>query len=546
MFKGGLPATDGGSSTPDSTSGCSVPSSASGTQQRQADLRSAAEGETRRFSARTVAVTHGTNTTRSDRRSIATRDERAKRTEGAFSYQGLLVAIDLIAVAIAAFTMLALGVDSTGSPVDVVFAAVLPVAWIAFTGANRAYEHRYVGVGNAEFERVFRAFMQLSMLAVVVFYLFDVPIARGFAIPALVAALGIDLVARFAARKALHRRRRRGMSMTSVLAVGGTEALESFAAMLHHDRHAGMKVVAGCLPSGTERDEATEAELAGRGVPILGDVDSIREAVRISGARTVAVLSGQVRPEKLRWISWQLEGTDTDLVVSPGLAEIGGRRLHIQPVAGLPLLHIEEPTLAGFSRVVKSVFDRTVAAFALLLLAPILITIGLLVRFSSKGPALFLQTRVGRNGREFKMVKFRSMVANAEELKTDLLDENENDGVLFKMRSDPRVTPLGRVLRRFSLDELPQLLNVLSGSMSLVGPRPPLPSEVAQYHDDARRRLLVKPGLTGLWQVSGRSDLSWEESVRLDLRYVEDWSLSLDMVVLWKTARAVMKAEGAY
>jgi exopolysaccharide biosynthesis polyprenyl glycosylphosphotransferase len=233
-------------------------------------------------------------------------------------------------------------------------------------------------------------------------------------------------------------------------------------------------------------------------------------------------------------------------VVSPGLAEIGGRRLHIQPVAGLPLLHIEEPTFAGFRRMVKGIFDRTVAAVALLVLSPLLLGIGLVVRLTSRGPALFRQTRVGRSGAEFRMVKFRSMVVDAEDRRKHLLADNETDGPMFKIRQDPRVTAIGRVLRRFSLDELPQLFNVLGGSMSLVGPRPPLPAEVARYQHATRRRLLVKPGLTGLWQISGRSDLSWEESVRLDLRYVEDWSLSLDMVVLWKTARAVMKAEGAY
>jgi exopolysaccharide biosynthesis polyprenyl glycosylphosphotransferase len=279
---------------------------------------------------------------------------------------------------------------------------------------------------------------------------------------------------------------------------------------------------------------------------VLGDVDSIVDSARRVGAHSVAVVAGEISAEKLRWISWQLEGTDTDLIVSPGLTEVGGRRLHIQPVAGLPMLHVDEPEFTGFRRMLKAVFDRVVAGLALLVLSPVLLGIGLVVRLTSRGPALFTQTRVGRDGRTFRMVKFRSMCVDAEAKLDDLAEQNESAGVLFKIREDPRVTPVGRVLRRFSIDELPQLINVVTGSMSLVGPRPPLPDEVSRYGDDVRRRLLVQPGLTGLWQISGRSDLSWEESVRLDLRYVENWSLALDMVVLWKTVRAVFRAEGAY
>ncbi len=206
-----------------------------------------------------------------------------------------------------------------------------------------------------------------------------------------------------------------------------------------------------------------------------------------------------------------------------------------------------EPEFAGIRHVLKGAFDRIGAGIALIVLAPFLLGIGLVVRLTSNGPALFCQTRVGKNGKQFTMIKFRSMYVGAERRVSELLSQNDAaDGLLFKMREDPRVTRIGRILRRWSLDELPQLINVVCGSMSLVGPRPPLPTEVAQYGLDTRRRLLVKPGLTGLWQVSGRSDLSWEESVRLDLHYVENWSLVLDVVVLWKTARAVIRADGAY
>ena len=334
--------------------------------------------------------------------------------------------------------------------------------------------------------------------------------------------------------------------MRSVLAVGDFEAIASFTAMLRRDEYAGMHVVGACVPGDMNDDVARQ--LDDIGIPLLGDVDAILDSAQFIGADTVAVISSSlIGPEKLRWISWQLEGTNLQLVVSPGLIEVAGPRLHIQPVAGLPLLHVEQPQFGGFRRFVKGAFDRTVAGLTLAALSPIFVSIAVAVRVTSRGPVLFLQKRVGRDGKTFTMVKFRSMYTNAEDRLAELREKNANaDGLLFKMRDDPRVTRIGKFLRKFSLDELPQLFNIVAGSMSLVGPRPPLPSEVAQYGDDVRRRLLVKPGLTGLWQVSGRSDLSWEESVRLDLRYVENWSPALDLMILWKTAFAVLGQSGAY
>jgi len=256
--------------------------------------------------------------------------------------------------------------------------------------------------------------------------------------------------------------------------------------------------------------------------------------------------ASETAAEYLRRLSWQLEGTGLELLVAPGLIEVAGPRLHIRPLEGLPLLTVESPRLEGWRRLVKSAFDRTVAAVALLVLAPVLLGLAVAVRATSEGPVLYRQQRVGAHGRTFTMLKFRSMVVDAERKLDELRAANISDGPLFKIRQDPRVTPVGRWLRRLSLDELPQLVNVLTGSMSLVGPRPPLPDEVACYEGPVGRRLLVKPGLTGLWQISGRSDLPWEEAVRLDLRYVENWSLALDALILWKTGSAVLRSRGAY
>jgi exopolysaccharide biosynthesis polyprenyl glycosylphosphotransferase len=248
----------------------------------------------------------------------------------------------------------------------------------------------------------------------------------------------------------------------------------------------------------------------------------------------------------LRDLAWELEKTGTDLCVAPALLDVAGPRTTIRPVAGLPLLHVDHPEFTGLRRLIKAAFDRAMALTALLLLAPLFILISAIIRLTDGGPAFFRQTRVGRDGRAFMVFKFRTMVVDAEARKAQLISLNESDGVLFKMRRDPRVTRVGVLLRRWSLDELPQLINVLIGDMSMVGPRPALPQEAALYGDHVRRRLAVKPGITGLWQVNGRSDLTWDESVRLDLRYVENWSFMLDLQILWKTWSAVFRGSGAY
>jgi exopolysaccharide biosynthesis polyprenyl glycosylphosphotransferase len=307
-----------------------------------------------------------------------------------------------------------------------------------------------------------------------------------------------------------------------------------------------MQVVGACLGPAEATDPGARRRLGEIGVGIVGDLDDVCAAVERCGAQRVAVQAGDLPGDDLRRLTWELEATGTDLVVSTGLAEVCLPRVHVGTVAGAPVMRIDNPHFRGGRRLVKGIFDRTAAAVGLLVLSPLLLVLALLVRCTSRGPAFFLQTRVGRGGRTFRMVKFRSMYADAEARLAELMALNENDGLKFKIKNDPRVTPVGRVLRRFSLDELPQLFNIVTGSMSLVGPRPPLPSEVERYDTDTHRRLLVKPGLTGLWQVSGRSDLNWEESVRLDLHYVENWSLFLDMVVLLKTARVVVRATGAY
>jgi len=283
------------------------------------------------------------------------------------------------------------------------------------------------------------------------------------------------------------------------------------------------------------------------GVPLYGGLDDVPAAVRAFGADTVAVLAcPEMDGIRLRSLAWELEKTGTDLCVSPALLDVAGPRTTIRQTAGLTLLHVDHPQLSGFRVFVKDLFDRSVAAAALILLSPLLILLAVAIRLHDRGPALFTQVRVGKDGHMFRIYKFRTMVVDAEKRRNQLLESNDTDGVLFKLRNDPRVTAVGAHLRRWSIDELPQLFNVLLGQMSLVGPRPALPDEAARYAEHVRRRLVVKPGLTGLWQVNGRSDLNWEESVRLDLRYVENWSFVLDLQILWKTISVMVRGSGAY
>jgi exopolysaccharide biosynthesis polyprenyl glycosylphosphotransferase len=282
-------------------------------------------------------------------------------------------------------------------------------------------------------------------------------------------------------------------------------------------------------------------------MPVLGAMDEVADVVARYEVDTVAVLpSPELDGPALRRLGWALEKTRAELLLAPAVTEVVGTRVAIRPVCGLPLLHMERPELTGLRRLTKEVFDGAASLLGLIFLAPVLITIALAVKAGSRGPVFYRQERVGRDGRTFSMLKFRSMVVGAHRMVDELAGESDGNEVLFKVRNDPRVTRVGRALRRYSLDELPQLVNVLRGDMSLVGPRPPLSTEVERYGFDMNRRFLVKPGLTGLWQVSGRSDLSWDDSVRIDVRYVENWSLTFDFMILWKTVGAVLRGSGAY
>ncbi|GAA3110181.1 exopolysaccharide biosynthesis polyprenyl glycosylphosphotransferase [Streptosporangium carneum] len=418
----------------------------------------------------------------------------------------------------------------------------LALAWPFALAVVGAYRRRAHTEGTEEFRAVFDAGVGIIALVAIGAYATQSNLARSFVMAMFPCAMLLTIGFRYRMRKRLHRRRAAGDYMRQVVAVGHRESVLDLVVQLRRQPHHGMTVVAACLPPGVDI-----VDVDVDGIPVLGDFADVPQAVAKTQADAVAILAcPELDGAALRRLAWELETDRIDLFVAPALMDVAGPRVSIRPVAGMPLLHVEHPEFAGAKYLLKNLFDRCGAGFALLVLALPMLLIGAVIRTTSPGPALFRQTRVGKGGREFRVFKFRTMVNDAEAHKRSLLEENEFDGVLFKIKKDPRITRAGGFLRRYSLDELPQLLNVVRGEMSLVGPRPPLPDEVAQYGEDVRRRLVVKPGMTGLWQVSGRSDLSWEESVRLDLRYVENWSLFLDLQILWKTWSAVTRGEGAY
>ncbi|HXT89551.1 MAG TPA: sugar transferase [Trebonia sp.] len=429
---------------------------------------------------------------------------------------------------------------SSVTPMYLGLSLALPVLWIVALWLAGAYDVRFIGTGSDEYRKVLNAGVSLTAAVAIFSYTVNLQLSRAYVVIALPSVTVFDLLARFAMRKRLHQKRMHGKCLHNVVAVGHELAVADLVTELGRDRYHGLTVVGACVVRPGECDEVV-------GVPVYGGLDDITAAVKAFDADTVAVTTfPEMDGVRLRSLAWELEKTGTDLCVSPALLDVAGPRTTIRPTAGLTLLHVDHPQLAGFRLVLKGLFDRCAAAAALVMLAPVMAALAAAVWLHDRGPVLFTQMRVGKDGHSFRMYKFRTMVVDAEQRRTQLLPSNDSDGVLFKLRKDPRVTAVGAHLRRLSLDELPQLFNVFLGHMSLVGPRPALPDEAEKYAEHVRRRLVVKPGLTGLWQVNGRSDLSWEESVRLDLRYVENWSFALDLQILWKTISVMMRGSGAY
>jgi exopolysaccharide biosynthesis polyprenyl glycosylphosphotransferase len=472
-----------------------------------------------------------------------------RQWERPFAHRVAATDVAIVLGVLAGYAALAYALDGPSAPgrpavLHLAVPAVVAAAWIALLAAFATRDARIIGSGFTEYKRVVDATLWLFVLVAAAGFLADVDLSHGW----LLVALAVGLIGLVAARRLwrgwLARQRAVGRCSSRALLVGSPASVSAIARDLARQPHSGYLVVGTWNPRPAHhRLVLPDDELIRR------DLDDILELLDRNAADTVIVTgSDELTPERIRQLSWSLESGRQHLVMAPSLTDIGGPRIHTRPVAGLPLIHVETPRYEGPKSFLKRAFDIVATGMLVALLSPVLGAIALGVRLDSPGPVLFRQDRVGRNGERFTMYKFRSMVVDAEQRLADLQAHERREGnvVMFKMKNDPRVTRFGAFIRRFSLDELPQLFNVLNGSMSLVGPRPPLDREVISYETHVHRRFLVKPGITGLWQVSGRSNLSWEDTVRLDLYYVENWSIMGDLGILWRTARAVLASDGAY
>ncbi|MBD8506009.1 sugar transferase [Hoyosella sp. G463] len=423
----------------------------------------------------------------------------------------------------------------------------LVLAWSASLALLGARDVRIIGTGGEEYQRIIQSTLMVFGLVAIIALLLRLEIARGYLAIALPLGLLGLLSSRWLARRWLSSARAHGHCSTTVIVLGGGQAALEMMTGFRRQPALGYRVAGVCIPD-YEGPVDQRITVHGESIPILGDQDTVIEAVRATRANTVAVTATeQIGPQRLRDLAWQLQEHGVDLVVHPGVIDVAGPRLKIRPVAGMPLLHVEEPQYEGATRIKKALFDRCGALAALMLFAPVMIVVALAIKLHDRGPVFYRQVRVGKSGEELRMWKFRSMVPHAD----TLLDEaraacGKEDDTFFKAENDPRITPIGRFIRRTSIDELPQLFNVLRGEMSLVGPRPLVKGEGEHIPGYVERRILVRPGMTGLWQVSGRSGLSDDDRVRLDLSYVENWSMMQDIVIMWRTVRTVINGDGAY
>ena len=461
----------------------------------------------------------------------------ARRHAGLMSaYRRRLIVTDGLVVA--AIMLLGLLISSRQSawainPVVAVYGmpAVIGVMWLGLLALRGSYDQRIIGLGTEEVRRIVSATLLTFAVVAGVSYLVRADISRAYAFVSLPLGLAAIVAGRFLWRGWLYRERGRGNYLHRTVVVGAGSGADELVARLEHDTYAGYQVVARYgVPTGS----------------IDGWLDGLDDVLTSHGVHAIALAPSEaLSSEAIHQLAWRIEGRDLDLLISPAVLDIAGPRLTVRPAAGLPLLHLDDAVLSRSQLFAKRSLDLVGAVTLSVLLLPVFAVIAIVVRFSSRGPVLFRQTRIGAGGRRFTMLKFRTMVDGADSQRGALRAAEGAEGATFKMANDPRITSAGRFLRRWSLDELPQLWNVIGGSMSLVGPRPHPLDDVDRYELDAYRRLALKPGLTGLWQVEGRSDLTWQEALQFDLYYVETWTLSGDIVLLARTVRAVLSGRGA-
>jgi len=417
----------------------------------------------------------------------------------------------------------------------------IAAGWLLVLLLFGAYEKSVFGDGTDEFKRVTNSTLVAGALVGVGCYILKTDLSRGFFVLVFGLALPLLLLGRGLLRRTLHSARRRGALRHRVLIAGSPSHVDEIAGVLQRESWLGYQVV-GCLTPAHDFTEETRL-----GVPVLGNSDEATSVVLDSGADVVFFAGGALSSaNQMRKVVWDLEHHDVQVVVAPSVTDISSERVRVRPVGGLPLIHIDPPAWSDASRWGKRTFDMVGSGGLILAFTPLFLIAALRIWVFDRGPIFFRQTRIGKDGQPFGCFKFRTMVVDAEAMVAKLQEELGQSALLFKMKDDPRITKPGRWLRRFSVDELPQLFNVFRGDMSLVGPRPQVAREVELYDNAMSRRLHVRPGMTGLWQVSGRNDLSPEEAIRLDLYYVDNWSMVQDLSILARTFGAVFSSRGAY
>jgi exopolysaccharide biosynthesis polyprenyl glycosylphosphotransferase len=407
--------------------------------------------------------------------------------------------------------------------------------WIGSFARAELYRARVIASQLEELRRIIRGVGVGVFATAAVGGLARLPGARLWYVLAALFGVVLTTAGRVVLRRVFDRRRRAGRMLRSVVLAGTNAEARELAAMFERDPSLGYQVV-GAVSDGVPAE----------GIEHLGTLQQARSAVRRTGATGVVIATTAVDHDTSNRLVRELGDIGVHVELSSSLRDVAHRRLTMRPVSRVPLLHVQPRQHAGWRASAKRAFDVTVALAALVLAAPVLAVAALAVKLDSAGPVLFRQRRVGRNGRSFHVLKLRTMVVGAEDLVDELRDQNEVDGPLFKLRHDPRVTRVGRVLRRLSIDELPQFWNVVRGEMSIVGPRPALPEEARQWNDDLHARLRVRPGITGMWQVNGRSSSTFAEYERLDLYYVDNWSLATDLAIVARTVPAVIRTRGAF
>ncbi|WP_010204435.1 sugar transferase [Salinibacterium sp. PAMC 21357] len=430
--------------------------------------------------------------------------------------------------------------------------AISPLMWLGVIGIAAIWlvllqifhtrDRRVIGTGADEYKLLITASMVTFGLLSVTLLIVEAGYPGKWAVLTIAGGVIVLLVSRWLWRRWLTRQRRLGRALSRAVIVGTRTEVDYVVSKIKGNLIAAFAVV-GVL---AEPDAEGSAK-PGSSARYEFGARQVAETAAELGADAVIVAGDHgCGNDFIRNLAWELEGTAAELILASRLANVAGPRIHFRPVEGLPLIHVEIPQFDGGKHVVKRGLDIVVSAIALIVLSPLFLFLALAVRLDSPGESFFSQVRVGRNLETFRMFKFRSMVSDASIKLAGLVEQNEGSGVLFKLKNDPRVTPFGRFIRKYSLDELPQIWNVLKGEMSLVGPRPPLPSEVSAYEGAVNRRMYIKPGLTGMWQINGRSDLNWEDSMRLDLYYVENWSVVGDLVIMWRTFKVLVRPVGAY